>query len=385
MTLDNLPAKSYTAWDEIDLCEPDADTLGLHTHCTHHQQQTILCTCGHENRATPYQAPPDFLWERITISTWHLFGPRFAAATVILSLRLRLSRAKIREFWQEFCGIQISTGTIHALIAEAGRACAPLEEELIQEIEAATLTHADETSWKEAGKLCWLWAFVTTTTVLFNVGSRGRDIFARILLAGRFHGTLMSDGWHIYREYADRLRCWAHLVRKAQGLCDSLDAGVSNAGQTMLSTFEQLMLLIYAARDGREGSLATLEDQGAQKMAKLRAFCELHREDPHKKLREFARELLYDWDTIFRQVRDPHLPLTNNAAEQALRHWVIARRISHGTRTSVGTRVFTTLASVIETCRRRNASPRQFLGKVLAAARMGQALPHLPIIADASL
>jgi hypothetical protein len=28
----------------------------------------------------------------------------------------------------------------------------------------------------------------------------------------------------------------------------------------------------------------------------------------------------------------PELPLTNNAAERALRHWVIARRLSYGTR-----------------------------------------------------
>jgi hypothetical protein len=34
---------------------------------------------------------------------------------------------------------------------------------------------------------------------------------------------------------------------------------------------------------------------------------------------------------ILRPLDEPHLPLTNNAAEQALRHWVIARRISHDT------------------------------------------------------
>ena len=56
-----------------------------------------------------------------------------------------------------------------------------------------------------------------------------------------------------------------------------------------------------------------------------------------------------DWDIIFTALDYPHLPLTNNEAERALRHWVILRRISYGTRTEQGSRIFAILASVIET------------------------------------
>jgi hypothetical protein len=49
----------------------------------------------------------------------------------------------------------------------------------------------------------------------------------------------------------------------------------------------------------------------------------------------------------------PELLLTNDLAERPLRHWVIARRISYGTRNPQGSRAFTVLASVIETCRQR--------------------------------
>ena len=61
-----------------------------------------------------------------------------------------------------------------------------------------------------------------------------------------------------------------------------------------------------------------------------------------------AREFLLDWDVIVRQLAEPHLPLTNNDAERTLRHWVIARHLSHGTRTPSGSRAFSVLASVIE-------------------------------------
>ena len=67
--------------------------------------------------------------------------------------------------------------------------------------------------------------------------------------------------------------------------------------------------------------------------------------------------MLNDWDAIFQVLAHPHLPLTNNEAEQALRHWVILRGICHGTRTEDGTRILATLISVIETCRVRQQSP----------------------------
>jgi hypothetical protein len=74
----------------------------------------------------------------------------------------------------------------------------------------------------------------------------------------------------------------------------------------------------------------------------------------------------------------PHLPLSNNVAEQALRHWVISRYISHGTRSEAGSRAFAFLASVIETCRRRGASTWQYLRTVIGAARRGLQLPTIP-------
>jgi transposase len=65
----------------------------------------------------------------------------------------------------------------------------------------------------------------------------------------------------------------------------------------------------------------------------------------------------------------PYLPLTNNEAERALCHWVIARRLSHSTRTAQGSRALALLASVIETCRKRNILPWPYLAHVLAERR----------------
>jgi hypothetical protein len=103
-----------------------------------------------------------------------------------------------------------------------------------------------------------------------------------------------------------------------------------------------------------------------------------HRDAKHEKTRALAREFLNDRDT-FRVVLDyPWLPLTNNEAERALRHWVIARRISYGTRTAQGSRAFALTISVIETCRKRGASPWPYLAEVIRRRRKGQSAPALP-------
>lgn len=78
--------------------------------------------------------------------------------------------------------------------------------------------HALETSHNEAGKRLWLWVFITSSTALFFIGSRTKEIFVNLFDAlTDFDGHLMTDGYSLYRSYLKRLRCWAHLLRKAKG------------------------------------------------------------------------------------------------------------------------------------------------------------------------
>jgi transposase len=370
-------AVAYTAWDDIDIAEKIASQAGLFILVTRHTFYDSACTCGHVTRAQCHVAPDDPFWEKVELGQWRLIGPRLAGAIVFLALRMRLSRARIREFLIELFDLQLSTGVLDNTIREAGRAVAPLEEEMVKDIEQAVLLHVDETPWKEAGKPFWLWVFVASFTALFFVCSRGLEILSNVL-TGKFTGNLMTDGYQAYRHLGRRLRCWAHLTRKCQGLIDSTDARVAVAGKGMHDVLCTLMEAIYAAR-AAPGQHA-LESRYATDIERLRTLCEQHQHDSNDKLRSLAREFLYDWKVILRQVAEPRLPLTNNAAEQALRHWVIARRISMGTRSEAGTRAFALLASVIETCRKRSASSWLFIASVIAAARKGLAIPSLPAI-----
>ena len=106
-----------------------------------------------------------------------------------------------------------------------------------------------------------------------------------------------------------------------------------------------------------------------------------HIDVTQEKTRALARQLRNDFDTFWVTLDHPEWPLTKNVAEQALRHWVIAWRISQGTRTAQGSRTIAVLASVIDTCRKRGVSPWDFITEVVTERRRGQPAPRLPATA----
>ena len=73
------------------------------------------------------------------MSEWRLVGPGLAGLIVALSLRFRLSRARIQEFLGEWLGVELSIGTIHQTIHETSAAVAPAEDELVQAVLASDL------------------------------------------------------------------------------------------------------------------------------------------------------------------------------------------------------------------------------------------------------
>jgi transposase len=357
----------------VDIEVGDQDKPGILLTNTKHIYGDTRCSCGHITRAEPYRCPKEEGWE-VEISQWHLVGPKLMSLIIFLSLRMRMSRARIKEFLQDWLRLHLSIGTINQCIHEGGRAVEPVEEQIIQEIISSDLLHADETSWKESGHLLWLWVFTTVTVTLYLIGYRGKAVIDG-LLGDKFLGWLMSDGYMVYRSYKNRLRCWAHLIRKAQGLKESVDQEAFTFGTKAVKVLTTLMEAIYQAR---EGSGIDLVEKYDKLLKDFGFLCEQYQDAVHEKTRALAREFLNDWEAIFRVLKYPYLPLTNNEAERALRHWIIARKLSLGTRTKQGSRAFALLASVIETCRKRNVSPWDYLAEVITARRSGGVVPPLP-------
>ena len=229
----------------------------------------------------------------------------------------------------------------------------------------------DETHWYESGQLHWLWVAVSTKTAIFHIGSRRKEELS-YLVTETFMGWLISDGYAAYRSYPKRQRCVAHLIRKALAITGAINPKIAVIGQWIL---DDLRAIVATVAHTAEPKIP----QAGKLLARLTRVCHFGKQTDHRKLQALAKEILNDWEAIVVFVHHPKLPPTNNEAERALRHAVIARKIGFGTRTSEGSLAYSSLLSVIETCRLRTLKPWAFIAQVLRKARKEINPPPFPI------
>ena len=291
---------------------------------------------------------------------------------------MRVTRRKVKQCLFDVFGLEISVGTLQNCLIESARALAPVEQQLLEDVCRESLMHADETSHNEAGTRLWLWVFITASTALFLIGHRTKEMFVNLFdaFASPYDGYLMSDGYRLYRAYFKRLRCWAHLIRKAKGLCESYTEDSRVYGQQVHNTLNHLIETIHQAREGPDAGKVSISADHQQTLETLRNVCEEMSASSHQKTRELGREFLNDWEAIFRVLDYPAWPLINHEAERALRHWVILRKITQGTRSEQGSRAL----ALFVTCRLRNSSPLLYLRDVIKMRRQGDDVPQLPQI-----
>ena len=379
--------KAYTGFYSVNLIFGDAGSAGVRLTNTRHLYYSGLCPgCGLDNRSQPSRGPADVLdWAHVGLTEWRLIGPDLAALIVYLSMDMRLTRRQVKRFLLDLFGLELSIGSLQNCLVESARALSPVEEQLAETLLSESLMHADETSHPEAITRLWLWVFITSTTALFLIGTRSKELFNNLLDAStpRFNGWLMSDGYKVYRDYRRRLRCWAHLIRKAKGLSESYHQSVRDYGRQVLGTLNHLMNAVYQAREGPDQGTCSIAAKHQNTLDDLRSVCESMGACSHKKTRALGREFLNDWDAIFRVLDHPAWPLTNNEAERVLRHWVILRKITYGTRSPQGSRALALFASVITTCRLRGHSPLLYIRDVITLRRQGLEAPKIPDVATA--
>ncbi len=363
-------AQRYMGYYVLEL-EPELFGFRIVTQLHHYYQTT--CSCGHCTHAKPgtgYVSELEGRSQDLRLTEYVLAGPVLATFIASLSVRYRMSRSKIQEFLKDWSNTELSIGTIDRCIRETGIACVPVVEELVEQLQKADILHLDETHWYESGKLHWLWVAVTNQTAVFHIGSRRKEELSH-LVKEAFIGWLITDGYGAYRSYPQRQRCLAHLIRKAYAITGAINHKAAQIGQWIL---DDLKNLIAEIAEGSEDNRLI-----RKLLARLRRACHLGQKADHKKLQALAKEIFNDWDAVVAFVHHPELPPTNNEAERALRHAVIARRIGYGTRTREGSLAYSCLLSVIETCRLRQVNPWTYIANVIALARKGINPPTFPV------
>src|SRR5207237_9627167 len=149
-------------------------------------------------------------------------GPRLTAAITFLSGGRHDSKRGVEEVVETLFGVPVSLGTVAAAEQEVSAALAAAHAEAVAAVRAAPVKNVDETGWKQAGRLCWLWAGVTRLVACFQVHARRGLAGLRALLGDDPAGIVVSDRWCAYHRLAvrDRQLCWAHLKRDFQAMVD---------------------------------------------------------------------------------------------------------------------------------------------------------------------
>ncbi len=181
-------------------------------HVTEYQGHFRTCRgCGALNHAA---IPADL--------KGHSIGPRLAATPAYLTGSHRVGKRGLEEITEDVFDVPLSLGTVANPEQEMSAALTSAHVEALQAVREADVKNVDETSWKLAGKLCWLRLAATSTIAAFLIHAHRVWDALTALLGEEVKGFVCSDRWSAYGRLSPWRRqvCWAHLKRDFQELMD---------------------------------------------------------------------------------------------------------------------------------------------------------------------
>jgi transposase len=335
---------------------------------TEHRLHRLRCpACAAETRAElPAEVPRGS------------FGARLQAGVATLAVRNRVSRRDTVELVGELFGVELSTGSIDAIVQRTGEALAEPQARLHEQIRSAAAVNVDETGWRLRGGKRTLWGALTPQAALFRIAPDRHQREAEALLGDDFQGIACSDRWWAY-DYLDperRQLCWAHLARDFTAHSEGL-AAQKAFGQAGLAIAARLFQAWNHYRQDR--NRARLLERIAALQAELKTLLEeaARKSTTTKYHRLFANNLLKRWPALWTFTTTEGVEPTNNHAERGLRGAVIHRKLSLGSQSEQGERTIERLLSASLTCRLQGRSLLAYLTDVLTAAIRGDPIPAL--------
>jgi transposase len=307
----------------------------------------------------------------------HSIGPRLAAILAYLTGSHHVSQRGLEEIATDVFEIPLSVGTVAHLQAQMSTALASAHAAALEAVRAAPVKNVDETSWKLAGQLCWLWVAATRTVAAFLIHPKRSGKALAALLGEKVQGFVCSDRWSAYGRLSPYCRqvCWAHLKRDVQKLVDRGGAA-ARLGQKLQDIVARVFEEWHLFRGGGFDRLALQErlDGDAQALERLlRGGCRC----ADTKAAIFCANVLDLLPAVWRFVVTEDVEPTNNHAERLLRRGVLWRKNSYGSQSAAGCRFVERLLTVVQTRRLQERSVLRYLYEALVAHRRGLPSPSL--------
>lgn len=269
-----------------------------------------------------------------------------------LSIIMRMSFEQIRCFLSDTAGLALSDGEITACLDEQAKNLTPERDRLLTKIRGAPGRHYDETGWKVQkeglGNYCWITRPTEGQDSVFLVGrSRGKGN-AEELQGDVDNQVGISDDYAAYDNlFARHQLCMAHPQRKLRDLSESKTLSEKSiaACNKSYTAFSNLYENLEETLAGKyQQDLWLQERDGYIKQLKEIA---IKTEDDPQKLKAIKQSLSDNAERYFTCLLEPGIPADNNKAERGLRHIVLKRKISYGSKSQKGAETMAILCSTL--------------------------------------
>lgn len=237
--------------------------------------------------------------------------------------------------------LNISVGSISNSEHRVASKCEKTYEQIKQEISRSKVLHIDETSHYNKGKLAWCWMFASNTASFVKLTeSRGMKVLKNSVCCNR-NSLVVTDRYAAYNYFSDEKRqiCWAHLTRDFERLVHSWNIEVKVLGCYLRNVAIELFALKKALLKNEIDVLRFT--RRARKLRKRTRYYlkEISRLPEAIGASRVAKNVLRSERMMWKFLDDSeNIPLTNNHAEQQIRHYVIYRKNSYFTQSQRGTR-----------------------------------------------
>ncbi|MEX5635557.1 IS66 family transposase [Parafrankia sp. FMc2] len=323
---------------------------------TQHDLYRVVCGCGRRHVA----ARPDGV-SGAPVS----YGPELRALATYFLVRQHLPVERAREAIVELCGVEVSTGWLHSLLALGADAVEAPVTEIEQRIAAERVAGFDETPLKVGpkGEKRYVLSASTLLFTLFMLGGRDKASF-RVFLLGRMLGVVVHDRYALYDcdEFTGFLHqlCVSHLLRDLQDVAETYPEQV-----WPVQLQESLRGLVHQANLARAAGLAEVpaalrdpliaEYRGAVRvgLSQVPAAEKGTKQPVGRCLLVCLRDRQ---DDVLRFVFDLDVWPTNNQSERDLRPFKTQQKISGRLTSAATTTCRLQIASYLSTARKHGVS-----------------------------
>lgn len=313
-----------------------------------------------------------------------IFGPRLLANIGWLKSVAHCSYSTIEMWMEDVLQVPVSRGYLAKLCTQTiSQSLATSYDELVAAIPHQKQLGSDETSIKDNGKKHWIWCITSASFSVFHIAaSRSREVLEQ-LVGPEFTGHLNFDYFSANCSFAwnywiKAQYCWAHLIREMRFLAEKHpDENTKVWAEQLLDRSRRLFTAWHRRDDmtqeGFQRSMLTHRDR----------FLEIIRQPPSTKDAKnlAARFAVVDYKNAesseieaydlsqdyFRFMFAEGVEPTNNHSEQQIRHCVIDRKITQGTRGEAGKRYHERMWTAIATCKKTNRNFFSYLRDSITA------------------